>query len=1170
MPSPSAPPPSAISSTVPSSTKSHHDSHHRSSASSSSPSSVDQEPPTANVQEVSWDNAGGYKGRAESFTGLTAFRVEELSDVSAENVEKARNLSVVMQNLADANILYLRCFQLLKLGGLEAEIPRLVVFGQQSMGKTTLLDFIMGGPIGYSSTDTGTRQPVVIMLKPSETGRIECSLAGQDMDVKSLQDAMKERMSAAGETISAEELEVELAVPGGVHAVFVDLPGIKDDSKSGAELTRSVVRGYVQNNPNDLYILVKKASDDPANWPWSLREFILSPAPKGLGLTPKQTVVVGTRAKDFLANEKNDVRSQQQLLDRVQKRAVKDSNNNPLPLFFLELFSLSIELKDSFDFLAKRDDMNFQIRAGRQQVLELLTNSFEALGSLKNRQVLLDYFDVEKFKKELNVKFQVLLNDQLGVLERRLIKKRLETQKRIGELEDQISQQGPQSVREYMKLYLRELLETVTELVTGNYTIIRLPEAGDRFLATYGGNLLDNLREGHQLAMDLFPEKEHYDPEFLEKIVVHTEEIFARHEAMDSSVPRDNVPKDVEGRVFVHAGQLVRFVLSRDETNLFGLVQSVQLSDAGTSPSTDPTSNPPDAAAAPAPSQRSPRTSTSATVDAAATHKNIVVTFYFRPSGLGSQFEEGAGGGGGQDQTQNKTVERSRLTILVPLMEAVSPNKIPSEGVRCWQRTYRADGWVGLEEVQVLSMQPQSGSSVELGGETDEGRRIGGGEAVIATILSGAAAPSPSEKKSGFASFVSSVGRKTAAVASGVTLGERQSVKLEELFIDSPNESGSERSGNVATRASKNVSAMQRIAGEFAENKLLNQLSMTHLGRWLKFHVVNLEPDRRFSEDVLLQMMRSVRHVIDKADWEPLVADLLQANVRGGMLQVARLSACAAAAALRRILRAACAEVFRLVQTGDLTAGLTFLSSNPRFMEELEQALEDYCRRKALDCTNAMRDMIFEQTHAIHFEMIEDFFDGCKQFENDFLDGNLMEGVAQRVKESLAVRKQRLGIADVYSRHQNSGAPNSMIYEEVRMQFWVVKMLLAAPLTTKLYMYFVKDIKDKSMHLASEQKYTMSCESDLERSLQETILSEKTAAGRYLPRSDDDLMSYFDLSVNKDELLLKIHAARRTEEYVKLALDGVSKLRQQIHKQGGVDFLMRLDISGTVAPGATR
>lgn len=99
---------------------------------------------------------------------------------------------------------------------------------------------------------------------------------------------------------------------------------IQDDSKQGADLTRSVVKNYVRNNPNDLYILVKKASDDPANWPWSLREFILTAPPKGLGLTPRQTIVVGTRARDFLINEKNDVRSQADLLERVRKRAVRD------------------------------------------------------------------------------------------------------------------------------------------------------------------------------------------------------------------------------------------------------------------------------------------------------------------------------------------------------------------------------------------------------------------------------------------------------------------------------------------------------------------------------------------------------------------------------------------------------------------------------------------------------------------------------------------------------------------------------------------------------------------------------------------------------------------------------------------------------------------------------
>jgi hypothetical protein len=71
--------------------------------------------------------------------------------------------------------------------------------------------------------------------------------------------------------------------------------------------------------------MVKKSNDDPANWPWSMREFILCAPPKGLGLVPSQTIVVGTRAKEFLMNEKTDVRTAKELLGRVKKRGITDS-----------------------------------------------------------------------------------------------------------------------------------------------------------------------------------------------------------------------------------------------------------------------------------------------------------------------------------------------------------------------------------------------------------------------------------------------------------------------------------------------------------------------------------------------------------------------------------------------------------------------------------------------------------------------------------------------------------------------------------------------------------------------------------------------------------------------------------------------------------------------------
>ena len=46
----------------------------------------------------------------------------------------------------------------------------------------------------------------------------------------------------------------------------------------------------------------------------------------------------------------------------------------------------------------------------------------------------------------------------------------------------------------------------------------------------------------------------------------------------------------------------------------------------------------------------------------------------------------------------------------------------------------------------------------------------------------------------------------------------------------------------------------QKLAGEFADVRLLNQLSITHLCRWLKFHISILEPDKRFMKNVLLQV----------------------------------------------------------------------------------------------------------------------------------------------------------------------------------------------------------------------------------------------------------------------------------------------------------------------------
>ncbi|KNC38161.1 hypothetical protein PFLG_03149 [Plasmodium falciparum RAJ116] len=103
-------------------------------------------------------------------------KIFDLNSISREKLELVEVFYDKMKDTTNANALYLYALQIFKICNIHNELPRLVVFGQQSMGKTTLLDFIMGGPMGYTSTDTGTKQPIVIILKPSDTNKIECYL----------------------------------------------------------------------------------------------------------------------------------------------------------------------------------------------------------------------------------------------------------------------------------------------------------------------------------------------------------------------------------------------------------------------------------------------------------------------------------------------------------------------------------------------------------------------------------------------------------------------------------------------------------------------------------------------------------------------------------------------------------------------------------------------------------------------------------------------------------------------------------------------------------------------------------------------------------------------------------------------------------------------------------
>eukprot|EP01055_Gregarina_sp_Pseudo9_P001143 Gregarina_sp_Pseudo_9__1142@NODE_174_length_3830_cov_5_452915_g160_i0_p1_GENE_NODE_174_length_3830_cov_5_452915_g160_i0NODE_174_length_3830_cov_5_452915_g160_i0_p1_ORF_typecomplete_len1164_score275_23Dynamin_N/PF00350_23/5_2e17Dynamin_N/PF00350_23/3_1e03MMR_HSR1/PF01926_23/4_5e05FeoB_N/PF02421_18/1_2e02FeoB_N/PF02421_18/0_29AIG1/PF04548_16/0_77AIG1/PF04548_16/3_1e03DUF749/PF05370_11/0_23V_ATPase_I_N/PF18670_1/3_8e03V_ATPase_I_N/PF18670_1/0_44TniB/PF05621_11/0_28Gag_spuma/PF03276_14/9_8_NODE_174_ len=1090
-------------------------------------------------------------------------RVDQLNDFPAKNLPLAREFALKIDEIEDSNAMYQRCFQVLKLGSLEAEMPRLVVFGQQSMGKTTLLDMIMGGPIGYSSTDTGTKQPVVIMLKPNNNPAvaglstdegIECMLGGKPVPIKDLQKAMHQIMASA-KTISSEELPLEISIPGGVHAVFVDLPGIKDDSAEGATLTRQVVRHYVQNNPNDLYILVKKASDDPANWPYSLREFILSPRPLGLGLTPKQTVVVGTRAKDFLKGEMNDVRTLFELKKRVEKRAVTDGGGRPLPLFLLELFSLSISEKDDSDFARRKARMDAQILSGREDNFAILRNNFEAT-TTNDLLDLEKYFDTHHFSKELNNKFQGLLSDQLNILEKRLVRKRGEVIRCIKNKERELLEQGSATIRESVNAFVVELSRVVTELITGNFEVLRLKDS-NTWLMEHAGALADNLKEGHILAVEMYGNDE-YPETFLtdmhavadralkkmsqrrtndrkrqelkqresqrkEKPVEQREDA----EVEDSAENEEGEATQSQGkqaespmnyrRNLTHSlpcpdrvggllpGQYARFAI-RNGSQMLGFVKSL--------------------------------TTTSANV-----------SFAYRTGENSAELE--------QPRAVN---DLTKLEVVLPLASVITPAmELPP--FLAWRQSFRADNWRGAEPVLVKSV----GSLNAIAGPwlADASDCMVG----QSTVYTGSAQVCPLINVN--LPLVVRAMREPAIdpVAQSpmqqiqVDENKVETVSVMDLFVDAEVVNQEESIWNSMT-------ALQRIAGEFAETKLLNQLSLTYLGRWLKFHISNLEAECRVSDDVLLQMMRSVRHVVDKADWEPLVADLLQMNVKSGILQLARLAACSTSVALRRILKAGLSEIKRRADASELTNTFIFLLKSQRFLTECEEALETYCRDRAAVCEKEMQRLILDQTHAIHFEMIADIFKGCRQFEAEFLGSETLCGISEHITSKLEARKSELGRADVYSHGAQALQCKPMIYEEVRVHFWVVKMLLSAPMTTKLYIAFVKDIKDKSQHLAAERR-PVSCRSPLETALLDTFLNEANPDGTESQRTEEMLTTYYNFTMNQKEIQSQLEGYKRAAEYIQLTLSCVGRLRALIAGGHDVDFLKRLGSLGSKPASST-
>ncbi|KAI1208672.1 P-loop containing nucleoside triphosphate hydrolase protein [Annulohypoxylon truncatum] len=180
----------------------------------------------------------------------------------------------------------------LRLQGIDhyISLPQIIVCGDQSSGKSSVLEAISGVPFPVKSNLCTCFPTELVLRRSSETG-VTVSIIPDNTSKTSAQDDLHKfhqelegfegfpdlvekakaamGISTSGKAFSKDRLRVEITGPDRPHLTIIDMPGLihsetKSQSLADVKLVRKVVKGYMKQ-PRSIILAVVSAKNDFAN-----------------------------------------------------------------------------------------------------------------------------------------------------------------------------------------------------------------------------------------------------------------------------------------------------------------------------------------------------------------------------------------------------------------------------------------------------------------------------------------------------------------------------------------------------------------------------------------------------------------------------------------------------------------------------------------------------------------------------------------------------------------------------------------------------------------------------------------------------------------------------------------------------------------------------------------